>query len=162
MNWKIGWIGFTALRHILGHFERGQPWASLLSSLPVLSAHCFASNWQLFSWISGRERMVLEFFFVTTSQRKNVLPSVGIELSIVRITGRLACDWSTVTGWTERKRQIRALTCCVSCREWIWFIFCLSEILMRGKAIVLISSGQFLDAAKCFWTPKSLCPLWLL
>ena len=45
---------FTALRQCLGHFERGQltyphcSWASLLGSLPVLSAHSFAScNWQL-------------------------------------------------------------------------------------------------------------------
>ena len=47
------WFGFcfTALQHILGHFERGQlplphcSWASLLGSLPVLSGvHSFASN----------------------------------------------------------------------------------------------------------------------
>ena len=44
---------FTALRHILGHFGRGQltyphcSWASLLGRLPVLSAHSFANNWQL-------------------------------------------------------------------------------------------------------------------
>ena len=44
---------FTALRHFSGHFGRGQltyphcTWASLLGSLPVLSAHSFASNWQL-------------------------------------------------------------------------------------------------------------------
>ena len=68
---------FTALQHILGHFGRGrliQPhysWASLLGSLPVLSAHNFASNWQLLflnrrkwengfrnvSWPSLHERM---------------------------------------------------------------------------------------------------------
>ena len=41
---------FMALQHILGHFGHGQltyphcSWASLLSSLPVLSAHSFASN----------------------------------------------------------------------------------------------------------------------
>ena len=46
---------FTAPRHILGHFWRDQllvtypycSWASLLGSLQVLSAHSFASNWQL-------------------------------------------------------------------------------------------------------------------
>ena len=66
---------FTALRHILGHFGRGQPhcsWASLLGSLPVLSAHSFPSNWQL-PFSSQREgenghRNV----FMTKSQRKNV------------------------------------------------------------------------------------------
>ena len=41
---------FTALQHLSGHFGRGQltypqcSWASLLGSLPVLSAHYFASN----------------------------------------------------------------------------------------------------------------------
>ena len=51
---------FTALQHLSGHFRHGQlsyphcSWASLLRSLPALSAHSFASNWQLpFScWIS--------------------------------------------------------------------------------------------------------------
>ena len=52
---------FTALQHILGHFERGQlpnpycSWASLLGSLPVLSAHSFASNWQLL-FLNQRKR----------------------------------------------------------------------------------------------------------
>ena len=52
---------FTALQHILGHFERGQlpnphcSWASLLGSLPVLSAHSFASNWQLL-FLNPRKR----------------------------------------------------------------------------------------------------------
>ena len=41
---------FTTLRHILGHFGSGQlpyphcSWASLLGSLPKLSAHSFASS----------------------------------------------------------------------------------------------------------------------
>ena len=58
---------FTALQHFSGHLERGQltyphcSWASLLGSLPVLSAHSFASNRQLpFFLISGRERMAVE------------------------------------------------------------------------------------------------------
>ena len=44
---------FVALWHFSGHFEHGQltyphySWASLLGSLPVLSAHSFASNWRL-------------------------------------------------------------------------------------------------------------------
>ena len=48
----FGWLCwcYMALRHILGHFRRSQltqphcSWASLLGSLPVLSAHSFASN----------------------------------------------------------------------------------------------------------------------
>ena len=49
---------FIAPRHISGHFEYGQltyqhcSLASLLGSLSVLSAHSFASNWQL---LEGRE-----------------------------------------------------------------------------------------------------------
>ena len=50
-----GWLYwcFMAFQHILGHFGHNQltlphcSWASLLGSLPVLSAHSFASNWQL-------------------------------------------------------------------------------------------------------------------
>ena len=44
---------WSALQHILDHFWCGQltythcSWASLLGCLPVLSAHSFASNWQL-------------------------------------------------------------------------------------------------------------------
>ena len=44
---------FTALQHISCNFRRGQlsyphcSWAGLLGSLQVLSAHCFANNWQL-------------------------------------------------------------------------------------------------------------------
>ena len=59
----VGWLCwcFTALQHILGHFRRSQltyphcSWASLLGSLPVLSAHSFASNWQL-SFLNQRKR----------------------------------------------------------------------------------------------------------
>ena len=46
-------FSFMALQHISGHFGCGQlpyphsSWANLLGSLPVLSAHSFASNWQL-------------------------------------------------------------------------------------------------------------------
>ena len=69
---------FTVLRHILGHLERGQlayphcSWASLIGSLPVLTVNVliirtetdnyFTSNWQLPSWISGRERMIVKYF----------------------------------------------------------------------------------------------------
>ena len=55
---------FMATGHILGHFGRSQltyphcSWASLLNSLPVLSARSFTSNCP--SWISGRERIAVE------------------------------------------------------------------------------------------------------
>ena len=67
---------FTALRHVSGHFRHGQltcpqcSWASLLGSLPVLSAHSFASNWQL-PFLNQRKRENgRRFFFMTKSPRK--------------------------------------------------------------------------------------------
>ena len=66
-----------------GHFERAQltyqhhSWASLLGSLPVLSAHSFASTDNCPSWISGRETMAEEFFSWPKSQRKNVRRTWG-------------------------------------------------------------------------------------
>ena len=73
------------------HFGCGQlplphcSWASLLGSLPVLSAHSFASNWQLLflnqrKWENGRQNV-----FMTKSPRKNV-PDMGIELAPARAT----------------------------------------------------------------------------
>ena len=69
---RVGWLYwcFTAFRHILCHFGRGHltylhcSWASLLGSLPVLSAHSFATPVadNCPSWILGRERMVVENF----------------------------------------------------------------------------------------------------
>ena len=52
---------FMALQHIFGHSGRSQLslphclWASLLGSLPVLSAHSFACNWQLL-FLNQRKR----------------------------------------------------------------------------------------------------------
>ena len=52
---------FMALQHTLGHFGRGQlplphcSWASLVGSLPVFSAHSFASYWQLL-FLNQRKR----------------------------------------------------------------------------------------------------------
>ena len=66
---------FTALRHILGHFGRGQltlphcSWASLLGSLPVLSAHSFASNWQLPFLNQRKGENDRRIYFMTKSQQ---------------------------------------------------------------------------------------------
>ena len=76
---------FTALQHILGHFGRGQltyphcSWASLLGSLPVLSAHSFASNLQLLFLNQRKRENGRRNVFMTKSPRKNV-PDAGIEL----------------------------------------------------------------------------------
>ena len=69
---------FTALQHILGHFGRGQLayphcwWANLLGSLPVLSAHSFASNWQLLFLNQRKRENCHRNVFMTKSPRKNV------------------------------------------------------------------------------------------
>ena len=63
-----------ALRHIWGHFARGQlayplsSWASPLGSLPVLSAHCLASNFLNQQKGENGRRI----FFMTKSPRKNM------------------------------------------------------------------------------------------
>ena len=62
-------------------------WASLLGGLPVLSALSFASNCP--SWISRRERMVVELFH-------ECLSDVRIEPATLCIPGRRASDRATV------------------------------------------------------------------
>ena len=95
---------FMALRHILGHFGRGQltyphfSWASLLGSLPVLSAHSFASNWQLLFFIQWKRENGRRNVFMTKSPRKNV-PDVGIELGAACMPSELASDRATAPGY---------------------------------------------------------------
>ena len=101
-KWAGFWFDFcfTALRHILGHFGRGQltkphcSWASLLGSLPVLSAHCFASNWQLLFLNQRKRENGRRNVFMTKSPRKNV-PDVGIELGAACMPSELASDRAT-------------------------------------------------------------------
>ena len=94
---------FTALQHILGHFERGQlplphcSWASLLGSLPVLSAHSFASNWQLLFLNQRKRENGRRNLFMTKSPRKNV-PDVGIELGAACMPSGHASDRATAPG----------------------------------------------------------------
>ena len=78
---------FTALRHILDHLERSQltythcSWASLMGSLPVLSAHSFfASNCQL-PFLNQREKL-----FHHRTPRKNVARRED-QTTTVRIPG---------------------------------------------------------------------------
>ena len=97
-------FGFTALQHILGHFGRGQltyphcSWASLLGSLPVLSAHSFASNWRL-TFLNQRKRESgRRNVFMTKSPRKNV-PDMGIELGAACMPSEHTSDWATAPGY---------------------------------------------------------------
>ena len=74
---------FTALCHILGNFGCGQLTyphrcsASLLGSLPVLSAHSFASNWQL-PFLNQQKGMALEIIS-WSKVHERMLTNVRIE-----------------------------------------------------------------------------------
>ena len=94
---------FTALWHFSGHFGCGQltyphcSWASLQGSLPVLSAHSFASNWQLpflnqWKGENGCRN------YPMTNLHERMLPDVRIESTTVRIPGEHASDWATAPG----------------------------------------------------------------
>ena len=92
---------FTALHQILGHFERGQlsqshcSCASLLGSLPVLSAHSFASNWQLL--FLNQRRRENGRRNLTKLNRKNV-PDVGIEPGAACMASGHAYDRADTPG----------------------------------------------------------------
>ena len=72
-------------------------WASLLGSLPVLSAHSFASNWQLLFLNQRKRENGRRNVFMTKSQRKNV-PDVGIELGAACMPSEHASDRATAPG----------------------------------------------------------------
>ena len=109
---RIIWFDFcfTALQHILGHFGRGQltyphcSWASLLGSLPVLSAHSFASNWQLLFLNQRKRENGRRNVYMTKSPRKNV-PDVGIELGAACMPSEQASDRATTPGLAENNNM---------------------------------------------------------
>ena len=88
------------IQHIVGHFGRSQlssshcSWASLLGSLPVLSAHSFASSWYLLFLNQWKRENGCRNFFMTKSPRKNV-PDVGIKLGAVCMPSGHAFDRAT-------------------------------------------------------------------
>ena len=69
---------FTAHRHFWSHFWRGQlhyphcSWVSLLSSLPVLTSHSFASNWHLPFLNQRKGENGRINYCMTTLHKKNV------------------------------------------------------------------------------------------
>ena len=83
--------------------------ASLLGSLPVLSAHFFASNWQLLFLNQRKRENGRRNVFMTKSPRKNV-PDVGIELGAACMPSELASDRATAPGLQE-KESIMVLRC---------------------------------------------------
>ena len=74
---------------IMGH--------KLLGSLPVLSAHSFASNRQLLFLNQWKRENGRRNVFMTKSPRKNV-PDVGIELGAACMPSELASDRATAPG----------------------------------------------------------------
>ena len=113
------WFDFclTALQHILGHFRRGQltyphcPWASLLGTLPVLSAHYFASNWQLLFLNQRKRENGRRNVFMTKSPRKNVL-TWGSN------SGPLACQANKLPIELPRPVPIHGNTC-TGVQKWL-------------------------------------------
>ena len=105
MSRLIFWIDFcfTALQHILGHFRHGQlpqphcSWASLPGSLPVLSAHYFAINWQLLFLNQRKRENGRRNYFMTKSPWKNV-SDVGIELGAACMPSGHASDRAAAPG----------------------------------------------------------------
>ena len=94
---------FTALRHLSGHFGRGQltylhwSWASLLGSLPVLSAHSFANNWQL-PFLNQRKGETGRRNYFMTNLYERMFPDVSIEPATVHIPGGRGSDRATAPG----------------------------------------------------------------
>ena len=101
-----GWLVvlvFTALQHFSGHFGRVQltyphcSWASHPGNLPVLSAHSFASNWQL-PFLNQRKGENGRRNYFMTNLHERTLPDVRIEPATVRMPGRRASDRATAPG----------------------------------------------------------------
>ena len=90
-------------------------WENLLGSLPVLSAHSFASNWQLLFLNQQKRENGRRNFFITRSPRKNV-PDVGIELGAACMPSGHASDWATTPGY----RCTDIVIICYFPRQCVW------------------------------------------
>ena len=94
---------FTTLWYFSGHFGHSQltypncSWASLLGSLPVLSAHSFASNWQL-PFLNKRKGENGRRNYFMTKLHERMLPDVRIEPRTVHIPGGRASDRVTASS----------------------------------------------------------------
>ena len=103
---------FTVLQHILGHFGGGQlplphcSWASLLDSVPVLSALSYASIWQLLFLIQRKRENGRRIFSMTKFPQKNV-PDVGIELGAACIPSEHASDRATAWMRCVARRRLQ-------------------------------------------------------
>ena len=92
---------FTALWHFFNSFRCGQStyphcsWASLLGSLPVLSAHSFASNWQLPFLNQRKGENCCRNYFMTNLYERMLL-DMRIEHATIRTQGERTSDWATM------------------------------------------------------------------
>ena len=106
---------FSALRHILGHFGRGQltyphcSWANLLGSLPVFSAHSFASNWQLPFLNQRKEENGRRNYFMTKLQNEVFMDKVK-EISSKSKSDQRKCEnWHIISENNIHFRIARAM-----------------------------------------------------
>ena len=93
-----------------------------LGSLPILSAHSFASNWQLLFLNQRKRENGRRNAFMTKSPRKTV-PDVGIELGAACMPSELASDRAAAPGtmrmekWSLRAHKHYYVTKGISDRE---------------------------------------------
>ena len=128
------YVVVVLVRHILRQFHGRLTyphcsWTSLLGSLPVLSAHSFASNWQL-PFLNQRkgENGCRNFI---TKHYERLLPDVRIEPSTVRITGGRGSDRATVPDSLMRSRIIRN-------RSLLWPLICKHCIHLACVCVLLM------------------------
>ena len=95
---SIHFSSFRARSVILSSVVLG----SLLGCLPVLSAHSFASNWQL-PFLNQRKGENGRRNYFMTSLHETMLPDVRIEPMAVCIPGGRAYDWANVPSWNSNE-----------------------------------------------------------
>ena len=102
-NWFLVWFLFYGPSTYFRSFRAWSVtlttlfWASLLGSLPVLSAHSLVSNWQLLFLNQRKRENGRKHFFMTKSPRKN-MPDLGIKLRAACMPDR---DWLSL--WVVRQ-----------------------------------------------------------
>ena len=107
IHYTLAWLlccCFTALRHFSGHFRCGQltyqhcSWASLLGSLPVLSARSFTSNFQL-PFLNQQKGKNCHWNYFMTNLHERMLPDMRIEPTNVHILSGRTSGLSTMPGY---------------------------------------------------------------
>ena len=124
VNWFLVWFLFySPSTHFRSFRARSVNLATLFlgkptGSLPVLSAHSFASNWQLLFLSQRKRENGPRNVFMTKSPRKNV-PDVGIELKAACMPSEHASDRATApssmligfprTDWTVSTHHMKTM-----------------------------------------------------